>query len=121
MKKEMMWKLGFLLLVVVGFAIAFQYRSKEGMEDEMDSFTGVAAFTREGCGYCEQMRPVLDELSGNPNFKEMDCTSGNEDLMEKCDVDGFPTLKVFKNGVPEDYVGQRTKEDIEAAIAEATA
>ena len=121
MKKQMMWKLGFLLLVVVGFAIAFQYRSKEGLDDPFDSFTGVAAFTRKGCGYCEEMRPVLDELSGNPNFKEMDCTSGAEEIMAKCDVDGFPTIKVFKNGTPEDYTGQRTKEDIEAAIAEATA
>lgn len=41
----------------------------------------------------------------------MDCTE-NEDLCQKHDVRGYPTLKVFRKGEPTEYKGARKADGI---------
>lgn len=46
----------------------------------------------------------------------VDCTE-NPDLMEKYEIQGFPTIKLFKNGAYlADYKGKRTVGDIKQFI-----
>ena len=59
------------------------------------------------CGHCQELTPVLDELSGrykeraatgegvNVTVAKVDCTV-EEELKERFDIAGYPTIKLFK-------------------------
>jgi len=59
------------------------------------------------------MQPDWDKLgklyADTPNvvIAEMDCTAGAQQTCSSYGVQGYPTLKIFKNGKPEDYNGAR--------------
>ncbi|KAL1490601.1 hypothetical protein ABEB36_013267 [Hypothenemus hampei] len=75
------------------------------------------------CGHCNRMKP--DYISAaqqleSEGFKKclamVDCTE-NPTLMEKYDIQGFPTIKLFKNGIfVTDYKGKRTVDDIKQFV-----
>lgn len=76
-----------------------------------------------GCGHCKRMKPdyvsAANELEAEGLKKclaMVDCTE-NPDLMEKYNIEGFPTIKLFRNGdYVVDYKGKRTVEDIKQFV-----
>ena len=60
------------------------------------------------CGHCKALAPEYDaasvKLSGKAKIAKVDCTE-HRDLCEKYDVQGFPTIKLFRNdgSEPVDY------------------
>jgi thioredoxin domain-containing protein 5 len=72
------------------------------------------------CGHCKRLAPVWKNLSekflGTPNVKiaQVDCTlSENKDLCTTQEVNGFPTLFIYKNGERiAEYNGSRSLEDL---------
>ena len=76
------------------------------------------------CGHCKDLKPVWDEAAKEVNAKEkkmikVNCGEGTKDdkkIMEKYDVDGYPTIIIFEDGKPTKYDGKRTKEDLLAIV-----
>ena len=51
---------------------------------------------------------------------KMNCGGGSKEekgIMSKYNIDGYPTIIVFDNGVASPYEGKRTKEAFKAAIS----
>lgn len=72
------------------------------------------------CGHCKRLAPTWDQLAvkfiGKSNIKiaKVDCTlADNKELCSKEEVDGFPTLFIYKNGEKvNEYNGSRSLEDL---------
>lgn len=92
-----------------------------------DSFTHgiekgitIVKFYAPWCGHCKRMAPTWDELAtkfvGNTNVKiaKVDCTlSENKELCSEQEVDGFPTVYIYRNGEKiEEYGGNRSLDDL---------
>jgi len=70
------------------------------------------------CGHCQSLAPEyakaagkLKELKSEITLSKVDATVETK-LAEKYGVQGFPTIKFFKKGVPTDYSGGRTADEI---------
>ncbi|XP_042476410.1 protein disulfide isomerase-like 1-4 [Macadamia integrifolia] len=75
------------------------------------------------CGHCQALTPeyagAATELKGVAALAKVDATEENE-LAEKYEVQGFPTLFFFIDGVHKPYPGQRTKDAIVTWIKKKT-
>lgn len=114
--KQMMWNVGFLLLVIAFGVVSYQFfKNREGLMD-MDKVSkiqqgdGVLVVTMPGCHYCEQMKPDLDTLS-----KESDkiavVDTGDDDgkqIAQELNVQKYPTILQFKGGAATPYEGDRS-------------
>lgn len=77
------------------------------------------------CGHCKRLAPTWDELAekfiGNANVKiaKVDCTlPDNKELCTEQEVDGFPTVFIYKNGGKVDeYNGSRSLDDLYEFVA----
>ena len=79
------------------------------------------------CGHCKALAPDWDELaakyagSSSVIIGSVDCTAeDNEELCHTFGVQGYPTLKYFKDGSTEgeDYSGGRSLDDLESFTEE---
>jgi len=93
-----------------------------------ESFGGVAElilFTVDWCPHCKTAKPEWDSLvteySGRSingysiTFTEVNCTDPKPDvekLMNQYKVEGFPTIKLIKNGSVIDYDAKPTKDTL---------
>lgn len=72
------------------------------------------------CGHCKRLLPTWQQLAekfvGNANIKiaKVDCTLGeNRDLCSQENVNGFPTLFIYRNGEKiSEYNGSRSLDDL---------
>eukprot|EP01101_Sappina_pedata_P013224 TRINITY_DN94_c0_g1_i1.p2 TRINITY_DN94_c0_g1~~TRINITY_DN94_c0_g1_i1.p2 ORF type:complete len:502 (+),score=275.24 TRINITY_DN94_c0_g1_i1:39-1508(+) len=70
------------------------------------------------CGHCKTLAPeyataasLLREQGSEVRLAKVDATISN-DLAQRFQVQGFPTLKYFRNGKPSEYTGGRTSDTI---------
>lgn len=67
------------------------------------------------CGHCKRLKPEFEKAasllkSNDPpiTLAKVDCTEGGKSTCNKFSVQGYPTLKIFKNGeVSSEYNGPR--------------
>ena len=124
-------KLLLLLAVLLVLFLVHKYFLKEGFEsksvdidEEIAEGKKVVLFYADWCGHCKDLKPVWDETAKEVNAKEkkmikVNCGEGTKDdkkIMEKYDVDGYPTIIIFEDGKPTKYDGKRTKEDLLAIV-----
>ncbi|KAL0477110.1 protein disulfide-isomerase [Acrasis kona] len=72
------------------------------------------------CGHCKKLHPEFEALADslkeakNVTIATLDCDKDqNKALAERYEIQGFPTVKLFKGGeVYRDYEGDRTKDAI---------
>lgn len=94
---------------------------KQVMESEILVFVD---FHTEGCGPCELMPPIMEELAEKYgdrlkiceyDVKIDDLIAKSDEVVERYEVYGFPTIMLFKDGeVKESILGiYETKEFIE--------
>lgn len=76
----------------------------------------LVAFIAPWCGHCKNLAPhwesAASELDGKPvKIGRVDATA-QQSLAQNYGVQGFPTIKFFKDGTEQDYNGGRTSGDI---------
>lgn len=123
------------LIIVLTFILLIIHMNKthEGFQSGSNGFNPaqneviIVLFFADWCGHCKKFKPdwekavnKLNNTTNNNNkkvsLKEVDCSNGSE-LATKYGVEGFPTVKVFKNGKePEDYSGARTFAGLNAFV-----
>lgn len=76
---------------------------------------GMIKFFQPWCGHCTRMKPDWDKLAEEAHssvfIADVNC-SDQAELCEKNDVAGYPTIKVYKDGVDEKYNGARGFDDL---------
>ncbi len=78
-------------------------------------------FWAEWCGPCKMIAPVVDEIAqkynGNLRVGKMD-VDANGNVPSMFDIQGIPTLILFKNGqAVQHIVGYKTKDQLDRALA----
>eukprot|EP00466_Bigelowiella_natans_P013688 jgi/Bigna1/79576/fgenesh1_pg.63_\ len=63
------------------------------------------------CGHCKQLKPAwiqaAKKLKGIVKVAAIDASDDkNRPIAGRYGIQGFPTIKIFKNGAPTDYNGQ---------------
>ena len=76
--------------------------AKNFQEEVMDSEVPVLVdFWATWCGYCSRLSPIIEELAtdmaGKVKFVKVNVDE-NRSLAQKHDVQGLPTMILFKNG-----------------------
>lgn len=100
-----------LLLVLILLALIYKTFLKEGFETTCEELPSklnkdkqLVLFYANWCGHCKKMKPDWDSASqevGNEKMMKVDVGEGTPEqkkMMEKYDVQGFPTILVFENG-----------------------
>ncbi|XP_053484678.1 protein disulfide isomerase family A, member 7 isoform X2 [Ictalurus furcatus] len=78
--------------------------------------TLLVEFFAPWCGHCKRLAPEYEaaatRLKGTVPLAKVDCTA-NSETCEKFGVNGYPTLKIFRNGeLASSYDGPRTADGI---------
>lgn len=113
-----------LLIALLG---CFYLNKKEGFESGADEIEtrlmspekSLVLFYADWCGHCKKLDPIWDECSKKSNGRMLKRNVGaknvdkkteeeNKALMDKHDINGFPTILVFQNGKAVPYEGSRT-------------
>ena len=123
-----------LTVVAVLCSAAFAVVTEENVAvldpSNFDEFIGAQSFTivefyAPWCGHCKSLEPEWAAAAGktlqlNPPVRlaKVDADAHRE-LGEKYGVSGFPTIKIFKDGKPEEYEGPREAKGIVKFVKEA--
>ncbi len=128
-----------IAILVLGGAAFFVIRNMQTrMKTEIDDGevkqgsskdAEIIFFYANWCPHCKAAKPhwkeITDEYQGkevngyNLVFTEVDCTEETPEVQEKTDeyeVEGYPTIKLIKDGQVVDYDAKPTKETLEKFI-----
>ena len=90
-------------------------------KEKLSQGTWFVDFFAPWCPHCVHLKPVWDELGKKSqnimNIATIDCTQNGE-ACNAYGIRGFPTLKLFKNGVPADYWGSREIDGLSRFVAQ---
>ena len=94
--------------------------TSENFETAIESGTTFVKFFAPWCGHCKRMAPTWEQLAakfvGREGVKiaKVDCTVAEaKDLCSAQEVQGFPTMYIYKNGEKvTEYDGNRSLEDM---------
>lgn len=92
----------------------------DNFEHGIEQGVTIVKFFAPWCGHCKRLAKTWDDLAekfvGNANVKvgKVDCTlSENRDLCSEQEVDGFPTIYIYRKGEKiTEYNGSRSLEDL---------
>jgi len=110
-----------LLVVIYRYFLKEGFESKSGeLEDQIADGKKVVLFYADWCGHCKKLKPDWDDAAKEMNKDEIvmikvNCGEGTKEdkaIMEKYDIDGYPTIIIFEDGTPSKYEGKRSKEDL---------
>jgi thiol-disulfide isomerase/thioredoxin len=123
---------GVVLLIVGGLVYYFyimpkstpNYSTKEGFAQ--DKSAELLFFYADWCPHCKTAKPAWNEIVSKYEntpingykvvFTEMNCTKETDEIgeiMNKYKIEGFPTLKLLKDGQIIEYDAKPTKETLD--------
>lgn len=113
----------FLLGAIAGDSVIdYSTLSPDAFKSEVDGLDLILVkFYAPWCGHCKRLAPEYEEaakrLAGDDPavpMAKVDCTneSGGKDICAQNDVQGYPTVKIFRNGQASDYNDGRDADSI---------
>ncbi|GJJ70199.1 hypothetical protein EMPS_02548 [Entomortierella parvispora] len=117
-------------IALVTLASATFVRASNVIELTKETFKGVVSpdqeiilvdFYTPWCGHCKNLEPEFEKAAeelkkSDIPLAKVDCTEQSE-LCKDYEVTGYPTLKIFKKGIPRDYKGTRKSEGTDGIIS----
>lgn len=108
--------LGLLLVTSMASASVVELTKANFDEKMSQSSTAMVKFYAPWCGHCKAIKPIYEgvanRLADRALIAEVDCTTEKE-LCEQFGIKGFPTLRLFKDGVDVTaYNGERNVESM---------
>ena len=125
-------RLALMLAILLALYYVYVNYLKEGfeleptkLENEIAEGKKLVLFYADWCGHCKKIKPEWDETAEEVNKKDkkmlkVNCGGGTKkekEIMSKYNIDGYPTIIVFDNGVASPYEGKRTKEAFKEALS----
>lgn len=119
------------LLLGVGFAVHALNRLQNNRvqlsaESELNGYTKtypvvVVMISAEGCRFCKVVKPIVEQLTRemkNVMFVHVDADNKSlESLVNKLAPDGYPEIKIYKNGqIIDQLSGSQSKTTLENVI-----
>jgi thiol-disulfide isomerase/thioredoxin len=98
----------------------------DGIGANDDKVAQLYLFKVDWCPHCKTAKPVFDEVEKELNghqingytvvFKTVDC-EGEPDMADKFKIEGFPTIKLVKDGEVIEYDAKPDKEKIQEFLS----
>ncbi len=121
-----------VLIAIIGIAYYFmkptkiQTKSKEGMENASKKEAELMLFSVDWCPHCKTAKPEWEEIKAkydgkmingyNVIFTDVNCTEETpeiEEMMNKYKIEGYPTIKLLKDGQIVEFDAKPTKESLD--------
>ncbi len=121
-----------VLIAIIGVAYYFmkptkiQTKSKEGMENASKKEAELMLFSVDWCPHCKTAKPEWEEIKAkydgkmingyNVIFTDVNCTEETpeiEEMMNKYKIEGYPTIKLLKDGQIVEFDAKPTKESLD--------
>ena len=121
-----------VIIVVISAIIYYSYYNKENFDDvEIASTNSITSehnekpvlvlFYADWCGACKALKPTWKKLvekyksSSVISFKKVECDK-NPEVAKEHNIEGYPTIILFKNGKKIIFEGNRTLKNLENFI-----
>jgi thiol-disulfide isomerase/thioredoxin len=129
-----------ILFIIIGFSYYYfylkpvmqaTYRANDGVNEgnsndkESSAYAELLLFYADWCPHCKTTKPIFDELSQKykdkpingyvVQFTKINCTNESPEstkLMDKYNVEGFPTIKLLMNGQIIEFDAKPTKDNL---------
>ncbi len=88
------------------------------IKDSLESFTGLAKFTSDGCAPCKVQQPILEKVCADHSVSYIEFNIDDEDIRPEAlsmGIKSVPTLIFLMDGVPQ-AIKVGVKDDEEAKI-----
>jgi len=116
-------KIWLLLAVIVGYYMYCNNKNSKEKFSIEETTVKVFNFNTEWCGYSKQFQPIWDKFQSkhknNKSVRIMDVKCDqkkNENLCNKYEVPGYPSIIFEKGNQKIDYQGPRSLEGLEAQL-----
>ncbi|XP_018328109.1 thioredoxin domain-containing protein 5 homolog [Agrilus planipennis] len=98
--------------------------NKDNFKKDIEKGITLVKFFAPWCGHCKRLAPTWEELakrfsdSKQARIAKVDCTvDANKPLCSEEEVDGFPTIFMYKNGAKvTEYDGDRSLDDLQEFV-----
>lgn len=142
-RSKLSWKLFFIFVAIILLIIAIVYVYKNYLvpklypkyvpnkefkdKDAEEKDAELLIFTVDWCPYCKKAMPIWEEFKKeydgrkihgyNLYFRTLDCSDENDAevkaLQNKYNIDGYPTIKILKDGEVINYDAKPEKATLE--------
>lgn len=123
---------GLIFIIVVIFSLFFNKKNRqgqEGLDNPSSKQAELLFFSVDWCPHCKTAKPEWDSVKQEYQgktvngytlvFTDINCTDENADverLMNKYNIEGFPTIKLLKDGQVIEFDAKPTKSSLEQFI-----
>jgi thiol-disulfide isomerase/thioredoxin len=130
--------LSVIIFIIIGFSYYYfylrpvmkaTYRANDGVNEgnsnNEDTNVELLFFSADWCPHCKTAKPIFNEFSAEHKnkaingyvvqFTEINCTNESNEsskLMDKYNIEGFPTIKLLMNGQIIEFDAKPTKENL---------
>ena len=103
-----------LLIIIIGYFVVWIAKTLWKSMRSSDA-SGIVLFSRKDCPYCIEFQPEWDKLTKSSmgiSYKKVEPGNDPENLFERENVTGVPSIYFNINGTYTKYMGKRYADDI---------